>query len=497
MTLVTENQRVSVTEAYSDQSVIEQIRRLKKLKQDKLTAGENITIEGNVISAAGGSEAAWGSIIGDLDDQTDLKEELTGIVDRIDDNAEAIEALDTAKADVGASYTKGEEDALLAAKADVGTAYTKAEADALLSGKADASNVYTKAQTYDKQEIDFNFNWVDSQLSTKADQLSVDAAVTILNSVKQNKLTAGQNITIVDDVISATGGGAAPAWGDITGTLSNQTDLKNALDGKEDAGTAYTKAQTDALLNNKADTYDTYTKDETDVLLSYKADSSALSSHMSNTSNPHQVSKAQVGLGNVDNTSDLSKPISTATQTALNGKADVGASYTKAEEDALLAAKASTAQLITGLNGKRSNKSVWVRLSDGINGVSTTNAVKIPAYTAFSNYNGADYFENYGSGKVRIKKRGSYRITIQAYGRLSSPGRIQCGIGLNNNNEYGWMMDYIGIANENMGVEYNYTMTLNVNDIIFAQVWSNYTWTFANNSAALNYFIIEYIGDVE
>lgn len=34
------------------------------------------------------------------------------------------------------------------------------------------------------------------------------------------------------------------------------------------------------------------------------------------------VSKAMVGLGNVDNTSDLNKPISTATQTALNLKVD-------------------------------------------------------------------------------------------------------------------------------------------------------------------------------
>ena len=33
------------------------------------------------------------------------------------------------------------------------------------------------------------------------------------------------------------------------------------------------------------------------------------------------LSKSDVGLGNVDNTSDLSKPISTATQTALDGKA--------------------------------------------------------------------------------------------------------------------------------------------------------------------------------
>lgn len=46
--------------------------------------------------------------------------------------------------------------------------------------------------------------------------------------------------------------------------------------------------------------------------------------HMVNFSNPHSVTKAQVGLGNVDNTSDANKPISTATQTALDGKQPVG-----------------------------------------------------------------------------------------------------------------------------------------------------------------------------
>lgn len=73
-----------------------------------------------------------------------------------------------------------------------------------------------------------------------------------------------------------------------------------------------------------------------------------LSSHTSNTSNPHNVSKSQVGLGNVDNTSDLNKPISTATQTALNSKADKSTTYTKTEVDGLLDDKQdnlSTAQL--------------------------------------------------------------------------------------------------------------------------------------------------------
>lgn len=43
--------------------------------------------------------------------------------------------------------------------------------------------------------------------------------------------------------------------------------------------------------------------------------------HLSNTSNPHATTASQVGLGNVNNTSDLNKPISTATQNALDAKA--------------------------------------------------------------------------------------------------------------------------------------------------------------------------------
>ncbi len=49
-----------------------------------------------------------------------------------------------------------------------------------------------------------------------------------------------------------------------------------------------------------------------------------LISHMGNKSNPHSVTKAQIGLSNVNNTSDANKPISTAAQTALDKKADLG-----------------------------------------------------------------------------------------------------------------------------------------------------------------------------
>lgn len=47
-----------------------------------------------------------------------------------------------------------------------------------------------------------------------------------------------------------------------------------------------------------------------------------MDAHIANKNNPHEVTKTQVGLGNCDNTSDLNKPVSTAQQTALDGKVD-------------------------------------------------------------------------------------------------------------------------------------------------------------------------------
>lgn len=44
--------------------------------------------------------------------------------------------------------------------------------------------------------------------------------------------------------------------------------------------------------------------------------------HKNRKDNPHEVTKAQIGLALVDNTSDINKPISTATATALSNKAN-------------------------------------------------------------------------------------------------------------------------------------------------------------------------------
>lgn len=61
-------------------------------------------------------------------------------------------------------------------------------------------------------------------------------------------------------------------------------------------------------------------KDQADITADIDAVQTNLETHINNKTNPHEVTKAQVGLGNVDNTADTDKPISTATQTALDAK---------------------------------------------------------------------------------------------------------------------------------------------------------------------------------
>jgi len=57
---------------------------------------------------------------------------------------------------------------------------------------------------------------------------------------------------------------------------------------------------------------------------SYEPKNANIQAHIADTANPHGVTKAQVGLSNVDNTSDADKPVSTAQQAALNGKENTG-----------------------------------------------------------------------------------------------------------------------------------------------------------------------------
>lgn len=123
------------------------------------------------------------------------------------------------------------------------------------------------------------------------------------------------------DALYAASGHTHPAgdasWGGIGGTLSDQTDLQTALDGKAASAHNHDGSYATAAHNHDA----AYAALGHNHDSAYEAKNANIQAHVSSTSNPHSVTKAQVGLGNVDNTSDASKPISTAVQAALDGKA--------------------------------------------------------------------------------------------------------------------------------------------------------------------------------
>ena len=122
--------------------------------------------------------------------------------------------------------------------------------------------------------------------------------------VTENKVTTIVTIGVQgpQGIQGPPGDASAIAWGTLTGTLSNQTDLNSALSGK--SSTSHTHTGT------------------------YEPANANIQTHIGTTGNPHGVTKSDVGLSNVDNTSDANKPISTATQTALNGKSDTSHNHT-------------------------------------------------------------------------------------------------------------------------------------------------------------------------
>ena len=94
-------------------------------------------------------------------------------------------------------------------------------------------------------------------------------------------------------------------------TVNGHKISENPVLDKEDIGLSEVNNTSD--LNKPVSTATQTALEELDSRLS-----ESVTTHIADKSNPHQVTKEQVGLANVNNTSDLNKPISTATQGALD-----------------------------------------------------------------------------------------------------------------------------------------------------------------------------------
>ena len=246
----------------------------------------------------------------------------------------------------------------------------------------DTSATTTKKITLTQVKTSLALNNVDN--TSDANKPVSSATQTALDA-KQATLVSGTNIKTINST-SILGSGniaisSAVAWGGVTGTLSNQTDLQTALDGKVDenaaiTGATKTKITYDAkglvtagadlaagdmpsgidatkistgsisnaefdYLNGLTDNIQTQFTGKQDTLVSATNIKTINSTSVLGSGNiavePSitattsadyyrgdktfaTLNKTAVGLGNVDNTSDANKPVSTATQTALDAK---------------------------------------------------------------------------------------------------------------------------------------------------------------------------------
>ena len=158
--------------------------------------------------------------------------------------------------------------------------------------------------------------------------LTVQGTQTILNTttldVEDNIVKLNKNVT-----------GVPNANAGLEVERGTQTNSKIYWDESADlwkidgAGTVKTIA-----FDEELDTLRTNTNSEFgEVRVSIGAFNTSLTNlittHSNKTNNPHSVTKAQVGLGNCDNTSDVNKPVSTAQSTAIGLKVDQSVYDTK------------------------------------------------------------------------------------------------------------------------------------------------------------------------
>lgn len=115
---------------------------------------------------------------------------------------------------------------------------------------------------------------------------------------------------------------AAEVGADSDGSAASAlTDAKKYINEKVKTNVPENAVFTDTVYDDK-EIKSALSNEETVRTSADKTLQGNLDSHTSDTSNPHSVTKEQVGLGNCNNTSDMDKPISTAMQTALDKKLD-------------------------------------------------------------------------------------------------------------------------------------------------------------------------------
>lgn len=173
-------------------------------------------------------------------------------------------------------------------------------------------------------------------LNLKIDKSAIGVANGVAPLDAESKIPSTYLPSYVDDVVEATSFQNLPANGEA-GKIYTTTDNNKIYrwSGSSYIEISASPGSTDAVPEGQVNLYFT----------TARAASAAPVKSVSGRTGAITLTKTDVGLSNVDNTSDLNKPISTATQTALNGKANTSHTH----------AIGNVTGLQTALDGKASS----------------------------------------------------------------------------------------------------------------------------------------------
>lgn len=252
----------TTTQALIKRIISEQIEAIK-LEGGKLYYTQDYNVETPVWTDMSPS---WGSIIGDLSTQTDLMDLLNSKVSTVtfnllDDRVEAVEN----------------------------------------------SNELMLVEIGELQDSLEEINGENGTLSSILSRITV-AEQTLLKKITSNQIVEIRQTSAnaplqytIDGVnwINVTGSQFATAWGNIGGDIDNQLDLKVKFDNINEE------------IDGIQDEVITISNTLTTINTTLSSLSTNLQTHSNDKTNPHEVTKEQIGLDEVDNTSDANKPLST------------------------------------------------------------------------------------------------------------------------------------------------------------------------------------------
>ena len=200
---------------------------------------------------------------------------------------------------------------------------------------------------------------VTNDAQVKRSEMGVASGVATLD--ESGKVPSSQLPSFVDDIVEADSLDEFPEVGEVGKIyLAKDTNIIYRWSGSK-----YVEISSSLALGETSST--AYPGDKG------KATTDKLNEHVANTENPHQVTKAQVGLANVDNTSDMDKPVSTATQAAID----------KVKED-LEQSIGGGSETLTSHTENKNNPHEVTKEQVGLGNVDNTSDLNKPVSTAQS-----------------------------------------------------------------------------------------------------------------